>query len=343
MHSVILDHYTQCPFDNSFHRKNSLRAYRASNPNIKSGVDTPPNEPPQPTMSSLPRQSVLTWSPGQVLMTSPLINWTPYFATMATNPTAKYSLDFQLSCSKSDSYFEDTTTPSPKDSENNTIVPRNSEPSTMSTPVLQDVGPSTLPDRSSGVKALDSESLSDPLSLAESKPSSTSSAIAGTQPRQAHRVPPTTSKPTSPEAPRPSSSPDQATYHRAKSITATANRSISPGSSFNRPRHQLSSRSVDGPTRTSRPSSSRRSSTFPIYRTASRTGSFILSRNEPRPIDFAGVVQRTREQKESEVKDSILFQALEEPENESQCQTPEPRNIHDHPIDWTSPDSRAAQ
>ena len=340
MHSVLPDHYTQCPFDNSFHQRESCGPYQASNLNVKGCVATSPKEPPKRSVSSLPGQSVLTWSPGQVLMTSPLLNWTPYLATMATNPTAKYSLDLQLSCTRSDSGFEDTTTPSPANVEENTTSPEKPQFGSTTSSTIGGLSPEKLPSRSNEAKLPDLALLGKPiLSSVQSEHVST---IGDIRPNRTKRATPKTDKPAPPKASRPSSNPDQGIDFRS-SLINEFNGSISLASDSDKPRHRLSTRSVDRQFRTSRPASSRRSSTFPAQRTTSRTGSFILSRNEPRPIDFSSVVQRTREQQESENKVSAVLHTPEDVQTESECPSPEPQHIQDHPIHWTSPDSRAAQ
>ena len=348
MDSVILDHYTQHPFNKTCHQRYPSRPYQ-SDTTIESYVGALPEETLPPHTSSLPGQSLLTWSPSQVLMTSPLVNWTPYMATMATNPTAKYSLDIQLSCTRMDSGFEDITTPLSFEDHETTTPSKQLEGTTMSPAEFEDASISHKvadmllhQDRERNPPAAEPRrSLA--LSPTESERSSTSSSLAGTRPRRAKRVPAVGSKPATPKTSRPSSRSDHGSRVRSNPNIDGTIRSTSSSSSAKIPTHRSSNRNIDAPSRRTGPSSSRRPSNLSTRRTASRTESFILGRNEPRPIDFAGIVQRTREQQASNPDKNSPFQSPKSLEDEAQSPSPIPAPAPDYPIDWTGPASRAAQ
>lgn len=373
MHSVILDHYTQCPFDNACHRRVPVQPHHPPIADTTNRTTTPPLQeaPSPPISSSLQGQSVLTWSPAQVLMTSPLVNWTPYLTTMATSPTAKYSLDLQISCKRTDSGFEDITA-SPICEPNESPIPlKNIGDITMPPIKIEDDSQSAgLPKMSSNEEQHSPSSASESpqgqvLPLGKSKRSSASSGFARTRPRRAEHAPTPNHKPATPRTSRPSSTSSRGLHCRSNSSTCGTVRSSQSMSDPKRTSirdHRVSNRSVEIPASSKGPrppSSSRRSSDLslrrPVISRTESSHSFILARNEPRPIDFANIVRRTREQQQQQTSSdlntlpphpnttpekTLTNKQKEEKEEEDSTPPPPPP---DYPIDWTDPSSRLAQ
>lgn len=300
-------------------------------------------------MPTLPGQSVLTWSPSQVLLTSPLVKWTPYLATMATSPTAKYSLDLQISYKRTDSGFEDVTAFPASDQDQTANPPKPFQDITMP-PV--EIGDLPVARESSDVQLRQeperplpaSEPTRGPtLPPTKSELSSFSSSLERTRPPRAKGTTPVGSKPASLKTSRPSSSSSRDSHLRSNPGTCGITRPSKASSSPRNPTHPASNRSIDTSTYRSGPSSSRRSSVLSVRPPISRTESFILARNEPRPIDLEGVVRRTREQHTSNPSALSPCPSPETLEDEERPASPIHPPAPDYPIDWTGTASRAAQ